>query len=250
MTDATRQAAEALLAVRRGAPRIPDLGALAPADEAGALAVQRAVLAGNGGSIGGWKCAFPPGKPHSCAMLDSRGIRPAPTGWAVPPGETIGIETEIAFRMGRDLPARATPYGREEVVDAIAAAFPAMEMVATRFIDLTKVPFLDNMADGIAHAGLVLGAEVPGWREMDLGALTVRQTCGGAVQVEKVGGNPAGDPLVSLIALANHLPRFGLHLRAGEVVTTGSCTGLIWVKGRQRVTGGFAGFGEVVVDLG
>jgi 2-keto-4-pentenoate hydratase len=69
------------------------------------------------------------------------------------------------------------------------------------------------------------------------------------VQVEKRGSNPAGDPLVSLTRLANHLHAFGLHLEAGQVVTTGSWTGLLFVEGGQRVVGGFAGLGEVVVDL-
>jgi len=92
-------------------------------------------------------------------------------------------------------------------------------------------------------------ADVPGWRDMDLKSLPVRQSCGGAVQVEKVGGNPSGDPFTPLLWLANYLPSVGLALEAGHVVTTGSCTGLLYVDGHQRVTGGFAGFGEVVVDL-
>jgi len=90
---------------------------------------------------------------------------------------------------------------------------------------------------------------VPDWRAMDLKALVVKQTCGGTVQVEKVGGNPSGDPFTPLLWLANYLPSVGLALEAGQVVTTGSCTGLLYVDGKQRVTGGFAGFGEVVVDL-
>jgi 2-keto-4-pentenoate hydratase len=70
------------------------------------------------------------------------------------------------------------------------------------------------------------------------------------VQVDRHGSNPAGDPLLSLTRLANHLHAFGLHLEAGQVVTTGSWTGMLWVDGGQRVTGGFDGLGEVVVDLG
>jgi 2-keto-4-pentenoate hydratase len=250
MTDSTiQQAADLLVAVRRGAPKLAGLGGAAPRTEAEAWAVQREVLRRLGARAGGWKCAAPPGKPASGAMLDAAGLRPAPARWPMPPGGRIGIETEIAFRLGRGLPKHATPYGREEVLDAVAAAFPAMEMVESRYMDPSAVSPLEAMADSIAHGGLVLGADVPGWRGMDLAGLTVRQTCGGAVQVEKVGGNPSGDPVTPLVWLANHLPTLGLQLEAGQVVTTGSCTGLLWVDGGQRVTGGFAGFGEVVVDL-
>jgi 2-keto-4-pentenoate hydratase len=78
----------------------------------------------------------------------------------------------------------------------------------------------------------------------------VRQSSGGVVQVERRGSNPAGDPLLSLTRLANHLHGFRLQLEAGHVVTTGSWTGLIFVDGGQRVTGGFEGMGDVVVELG
>ncbi|WP_137177920.1 2-keto-4-pentenoate hydratase [Roseomonas sp. AR75] len=250
MSDTVQRAAEALLAVRNGAPPLAGLGANAPADEAGAWAIQREVLRRLGGIIGGYKCATPASAPPSAALLDARGIKGSPVTWPVPKGGKIGIETEIAFRLSRDLPQRGTPYTQEEVSEAIAACFPAVELVVSRYSDIKAVPLLENMADNIAHAGLVCGAEVPGWRSHDLGNLLVRQSCGGQVQVEKRGSNPAGDPLVSLTRLANHLHGFGLHLQAGQVVTTGSWTGLLWVDGGQRVVGGFEGLGEVVVELG
>lgn len=248
--ETTTGAAAALLAVRRGAPKLAGLGALAPADMAGAFAVQQAVLAGLGGTIGGWKCAAPPGKDPTAAIMNGAGIVAGPARWAMPREGKVGIETEIAFRLGRDLPARATPYSRDEVLDAVAAAFPVIEMVESRYTDPRAVGPMEALADCIAHGGLVCGPDVAGWRGMDLPNLVVRQTAGGQVQVEKAGGNPSVDPVVPLVWLANALPGFGLPLRAGQVVTTGSCTGLLWVPGGQRITGGFAGFGaEVVVDL-
>lgn len=243
------RAVRKLLAVRAGGPRIPGLGPDAPADEAAAWAVQREVLRHRGGTIGGWKCAAPPGKPHSGALLPAAGIRPSPCTWPVPGGERIGLETEIAFRMARDLPARIEPYGREEVLDAVAAALPAVELVTSRYVDPAAVPLLEAMADSVAHGGLVTGADVPGWRAMDLPSLVVRQSYRGEIQVRRPGGNPAGDPVISLVWLANHLPTMGMLLRAGEVVTTGSCTGLTWVEPGGRVEAGFDGFGEVVVEL-
>ncbi len=242
-------AAERLLAVRHGAPRMPNLGADSPADVAGAWAIQREVLRRLGGTIGGWKCATPPGKPQTSALLAAGGIRRGPTTWKVTPGETIGIETEIAFRLGRDLPPRGTPYAREEVIHAIEAAFPAIELVTSRYTNLATVPLLDSLADNISHAGLVIGEDVPDWRDMDLAGLTVRQTYSGEVQVERAGGNPSGDPFTPLAWLANHLLEHGLQLEAGQVVTTGSCTGLLFVEAGARVTGGFVDFGEVSVDL-
>ena len=77
MTDTTQQAADILMAVRKGGPRVAGLGAAAPQTEAGAFAVQAEILKRLGTRIGGWKCAAPPGKPTSAAMLDAAFIRPA-----------------------------------------------------------------------------------------------------------------------------------------------------------------------------
>ena len=248
-TDRITAAAAMLLAVRQGGPRLANLGANAPTSEAEAWAVQQAVLAGLDDSIGGYKCSAPPGKAPSAAIMAAGGFRRSPARWSVPAGEKIGIETEIAFRFGQDLPGRATPYSLADVLDAVAGVFPIVEMVSTRFQNHQAVTPLEAMADNGAHGGFIMGADVPGWRELDLKGLTMRQSCGGAVQVEQVGGNPSGDPLVPLLWLANHLPSMGLPLRAGQVVTTGSCSGLLWVEPNQRVIGEFLGFGQVIVDL-
>ena len=40
-----------------------------------------------------------------------------------------GIEAEVAFRLGRDLPPRAAPYTRAEVMAALATAHPAIEVL-------------------------------------------------------------------------------------------------------------------------
>ena len=248
-SSSTQRAAEMLLAVRNGGAAIAGLGDAAPADEAAAWAIQREVLRRTGGRIGGYKVATPEGKPPSAALLDAAGIRSSPARQAVPKAGRIGIETEVAFRLGKSLPPRGTPYTQDEVVDAIAACFPAVELVASRYADMGAVPLLGSIADNIAHAGLVCGAEVQDWRSRDLNDLAVRQSHGGKVAVEKRGGNPAGHAFLSLARLANHLHAFGLQLEAGQVVAAGSWTGLLWVEGGQRIVGGFEGLGEVVVDL-
>ena len=244
------RAAAMLMAVRLGGAVARSLGDAAPANEAEAWAVQREVLRRRQGRIGGYKCATPPGKAPSGALLPAAGIKAAPTRWPVTAGTRIGIETEVAFRMARALPPRGTPYSQADVVDAVAGCFPAIEMVISRYADHSAVSPMEAMADNIAHEGLVCGTDVPNWRDLNLNDLRVRQTCGGAVQVEKRGSSPAGDPLLSLTRIANHLHEFGLHLEAGQVVTTGSWTGLLFVAGGQRVTGGFDGLGELVIDLG
>jgi 2-keto-4-pentenoate hydratase len=248
-SDNIERAIEMLVAVHKGGAPIANLGDAVPGNEAEIFAIQRGVLKALGGSIGGWKCATPPGKPTNFGIMAASGARQSGGCWQPANARTIGLETEVAFRLARDLPPRGTAYSRDEVLDAVAAAFPLLELVQSRYADHKIVAPGEGMADNIAHHGYVVGADVADWLRFDLPNLAVRQSYGGVVQVEQKGGNPSVDPVLPLVWLANHLHGLGEHLRAGQVVTTGTYTGCIFVPPGQRVVAGFEGFGEVVCDL-
>jgi 2-keto-4-pentenoate hydratase len=249
------RAAAILAEARRSGQPIEGLPADAqPASEDEAWEIQREVMRLLGLSVGGWKCATPPGKSPSGAAMPAAGFLPSPATMKFPWGQRLGIEAEIAVRLGADLPARpGRPYTREDIVAAIDAVMPALELVHSRYTDMRAVSPLEAMADGIAHFGFVHGAPAPGWRELDLSRLHVRLAFDDETQVEQTGGNPAGDPLAPVVWLANRLPETGTQLRAGEIVTTGSCTGLIFIDPGtpepRRITAAFEGLGKVALEL-
>jgi 2-keto-4-pentenoate hydratase len=134
-------------------------------------------------------------------------------------------EAEFAFRIGRDLPPRrGAPYSAEEVVDAVAALHPAIEVPDSRFADFTAVGAAQLIADNACAHQFALGpaATDVDWRGMDLAAHPVRGSVDGAV-AEGRGANALGDPRLALAWLANELSGLGITLAAGQVVTTGTC---------------------------
>lgn len=221
----------------------------APRDEDEAFAIQRQVLQIAGDSIGGWKCAAPPGRPQSGACLGRAGFLQSPGTLKFRADREMGIEAEIAFRLGADLPGRSEPYTRDDIVDAVAAAMPAIELVQSRYIDRQAVSALASMADSISNFGFVHGRDAQDWRTLDLSRSRVVLTVADEVRVDQVGGNPSGDPLLPVVWLANRLPPTGVHLRAGEIITTGSCTGLLFVKPGLTVAATFEGLGTVSLNL-
>lgn len=62
-----------------------------------------------------------------------------------------------------------------------------------------------------------------GWRKIDLAAHRVFGRVGNSLEREGKGENVLGDPRVALAWLANELSRHGITLKAGQVVTTGTC---------------------------
>jgi 2-keto-4-pentenoate hydratase len=132
-------------------------------------------------------------------------------------------EAEFAFRMGRDLPPREQPYSVDEVLSAVATLHPAIEVPDSRFDDFTIVGAPQLIADNACAHLFVLGAAADvDWRALDLVEHRAIGTAGNLTREGK-GANVLGDPRVALTWLANELSGLGLTLKAGEVVTTGTC---------------------------
>jgi len=251
------QAARLLLAVRRGAPRLTALpAALAPQTLAAAYAIQLALLEEMHSDIAGWKATLFEGEDGACAPLPANAVVDAPAYTQVlrtPLMEPVphGVEAEIAFRLGRDLPplAHGARYEREAVCAAVASAHAVIEVVASRFLDPDAVSRLERVADQLINSLLVVGPALPDWRSLPLSALPLEVRVQGHPVFQGRGGHPQGDPLIPLHWLANHLSALGRGLRAGELITTGSCCGVQFVAPEQTATAHFMGLGSAVVTF-
>jgi len=245
-----QQAAEILVAARRRREPLDGLpAALRPRDATAAFAIQDAVMALLGERAGGWKVATPPDRPPSCAPLFASLIHASPCAIAAAEVPLLGVEAEIALRIGRDLPPRAAPYSRTEVIDAIDGACAAIEIVDSRYRAFLKMGAEDKLADNVGNGAFTHGPPVAGWRAIDLTALRVRLALGGKTVVDKVGGCPSIDPVVAVVWLANHLTGRCGGLKAGQIVTTGSCVGMPFAKPGETATATFDHIGTAQVTF-
>ena len=110
---------------------------------------------------------------------------------------------------------------------AVAWVGPAFEIVGTRLEGGLAGAGTLAIADGGANIDFVRGPTGEAWRDADLTAHPVTLRING---VEVASGNSAmlvfGDPISGVAWLANH-PELGVRgLKAGDVVTTGTCTGI------------------------
>lgn len=160
-------------------------------------------------------------------------------------------ELEFAFRMGRDLPPRACPYAMEEVLEAVAGLHLAIEVPDSRFADFAAVGAAQLIADNACAHQFVLGPEAPSsWRDLDLAAHRVTGRVAGRYDREGIGANVLGDPRLALAWLTNELSRHGLTLRAGQVVTTGTCLEPLEISPGDAVTGDYGALGTVSLRFG
>ena len=158
------------------------------------------------------------------------------------------VEGEFAFRLGRDLPARAAAYTREEIAAAVDAVAGAIEVVGTRFAGgLAGKGRLLTTADGGVNIALVTGTWMTGWRSLDLPSHRVAMRIGGELKGEGPGSRALGDPMTVLEWRVNQQSRTGRGMKAGEIASTGTCTGLDPVAPGERAVADFGALGSVEI---
>jgi 2-keto-4-pentenoate hydratase len=247
--EAIAKAARILIEARRGgglAERFPPASRPASAEEADAI--QQAVIAGLGETIVGWKVALTDdyGVLRGALVASRLLLDDATIAASLMPA--LGIEAEIAFRCDRDLPPRAEAYDRAEIEDRVTALV-GMEVVDSRFRDSAAVPVIERAADFMSNGGFVVGAARPDWRRFDLSALPASLLINGEPAVSRqIGGHAAKDPILPLVALANVL-RKTTGLFEGQIITTGTFTGVTRCKAGDHVQAVFEDFGAVAARI-
>jgi 2-keto-4-pentenoate hydratase len=230
---------------------------LRPRDRAEGYAIQAAMERVAAGGVFGWKiaAASAAGQKHINVEGPLAGRifaeRVIPDGGvASMAGNEMRVgEPEFAFRMGENLPPRSTAYSVEEVLGAVDTLHPAIELPDSRFADFVGAGAAQLIADNACAHLFVLGAPtVADWRAVDLVEHKPVVTLRGQRFIGH-GKNVLGDPRVALTWLANELRALGVTLKAGEVVTTGTCHAPLPIQSGDRFEADFGAFGQVSVAL-
>lgn len=261
MTASERRAASDLLwdtwQAGRRLPALPP--EIRPATREEGYAIQATLESRTASPLFGWKIAATSkvGQAHIAVdgPLAGRLLaeRVRESGGEVPFGgnHMRVAEAEFAFRLGRDLPPRDTPYTVEHALAAVATLHPAIEIPDSRYDDFTIVGAPQLIADNACAHYFFWGAAAPeAWRDADLIEHQVLGTVEGRLQREGRGANVLGDPRVAFAWLVNELSALGITLRAGQLVTTGTCLVPMEIAPGDRVKADFGRLGMVEARIG
>jgi 2-keto-4-pentenoate hydratase len=159
----------------------------------------------------------------------------------------VGVECEIAVQLRSALQAAARPHSMQSVSDAVAAFFPAIEVVDDRYVDFVarEPDWRTWLADDFFGAGIVLGEPVTQWSELDLADVQGSMSING-VEVGSGHGRDIinGHPLEALVWLANAEADRGRDLPAGWIVMLGSVVQTKWVERGDNVAVEVEGLGK------
>ncbi|ARM91771.1 fumarylacetoacetate hydrolase protein (plasmid) [Rhizobium sp. CIAT894] len=197
-----------------------------PADLHQAMEAQNFLTAADGVSSNAWKVTVSPQGLAVAAPLHpyAEAVSGADIAWY--PG--LKFETEIAVRLGRDLPIRAgTPYSRAEVVEAISTVHLGAELLVSAVRESGGVSFLLFVADRLGNSGYVLGPKIDKSAVDTAGGTPLKVTHAGRIIYDGPAQHPKGDVLTWLVDYANDGLRPEASLKAGALITTGTLSGAI-----------------------
>jgi 2-keto-4-pentenoate hydratase len=145
---------------------------------------------------------------------------------------------------------RPQAYSVQEVMRRVASLHPAIELPDSRFERYESVGAPQLIADNACAHDFLLGPpSTDAWRFMDLAAHEVWGTVNDAPARLGVGRNVLGDPRTALTWLVNELSCYGVTLRAGEIVSAGTCLVPLGIALGDRVRGDFGILGQVAISI-
>jgi 2-keto-4-pentenoate hydratase len=256
--DKITAAAKALHDHWRAGTKLESLDqSIRPCDRVEGYAIQAALANHSTGKLFGWKIAATSeagqrhinvGGPLAGRIFAETVI--ADGGTAAMEGNEMRVgEPEFAFRFARDLPPRTQPYSVQEVLDAVATLHPAIEIPDSRFADFVSAGAPQIIADNACAHLFVLGPPTSAnWRALDLVEETPVITLRGQRYIGH-GKNVLGDPRVALAWLANELSGLGVTLKAGQIVTTGTCHPPLPIQPGDLFAADFGLLGKVSVGF-
>lgn len=154
------------------------------------------------------------------------------------------VEAEIAFCLGRDIDAASDDPA--DLVDAIAYALPALEIVDSRIADW-DIKMVDTVADNASSGLFVLGSQPVDIRDIDLAACEMRMEKNGALASEGGGAACLGNPLNALRWLAEMRIARDEPLKAGNIILSGALGPMVPAAPGDSFQADIAGIGSIGV---
>lgn len=243
-----RSAGHVLSAALAQGIKLAALPGAAPATLEQAYAVQ-CVIAAAAGPVGGWKVS--PLRADSaprCSPIPRSFFREAPATFDPDVLASCQGELEIAVRLGADLLPRSGEIPVDEVAAAIATVHPAVELLSSRFAADSAAPDFHRLADLQNCAGVILGAGVAAWRDIEFAELPLELALDGQA-LQPVQAQPSTQQTLAAIGwLAAHAHQRGLPLKAGDIIITGARVGPVALTTTRTVMGRAGSLGHLAVS--
>src|SRR5437899_3424075 len=193
-------------------------------------ALHQVMVEAGRGEIVGWKIALTSKAMQQMTGVDqpaagaifSKVVHASPARIDLAAYHHLGVEFEVAVRLGDALPASGGPWTRQSVASRVAACVPAFELVEDGNADYKTLDAFTLIAQNTWNGGVVLGPAVTEWRRVDLEHAVTRCWVNDQPGGQGKTGDATGHPFEAVAWPANLRNRRGRRLEPGMIVVAGS----------------------------
>lgn len=156
------------------------------------------------------------------------------------------LEPELAFLMKKDLNARTITNW--DVIDAVEGVFPAFEIVDTRYgrYDFTIV---DTISDSASYGKIKVGNSMAKLDDLDMETIGLCVYKNGKLFKTAASAEVMGNPINSVVWLANKMLELGSYLKAGDIILSGSFTPIFELAAGDVFEAKFNNVGKVRLEV-
>lgn len=248
--------AERFARARRTAASLPDFPGPLPTCLDVGYQIQDAALSLWDDEVVGWKVGRVPavhevrlGKSRIFGPVFRRGLQHVAPGSVTPFPVFVGgfaaVEAEYVVRIGHDAPADKREWSLDEAAELIGAMHIGMEPAGSPLATINILGPTAVVSDFGNNAGLMVGQEIPDWRERSLDELRCETLIAGQVVGQGGAFLLPGGPVQSLRLLAENLAQRGRPLKQGMLICTGAAAGIHDIVAGQEGAVRFDGYGEI-----
>jgi 2-keto-4-pentenoate hydratase len=181
--------------------------------------------------------------------LASADILRSPARIALPHDHLRIVEAEVVFEVGCTLSADDTPLSETDVYHCLRGAHAGIEICNSRLSAGEDASLPAIVADNSNADRLVVGDRLPDWSFEALADLPVTLLRRGQPAINATTRRVLGHPLRAVTWLANWLGARGEGLKPGDLIASGSCTGMTEVARDDAVIAVFGAGARVAVDF-
>jgi 2-keto-4-pentenoate hydratase len=245
--------ASAFVNARRAGQALVDYPGLVPTGLGQAYAVQDAAIPLYGAQIAGWKV----GRINSpwldqlsvgrlAGPIFATSVQPAANGHIAEGliyNQGFGAaEAEFVYRIGAAPAAGQTTFSIAEAAALIDTVFCGFEIASSPFPGINELGPLVTISDFGNNNGLLLGPEVPDWRNAGLEDWDVTTVIDGHTVGSGKASSFPGGPMESVRFLIENLIQRGLPVQPGLLISSGAISGVHEVTAEQKVESRFGEF--------
>jgi 2-keto-4-pentenoate hydratase len=239
---------------RRAAVALPDYPGAMPADLDTGYAIQDHAILGYAEPVAGWKVGKVPPEhvdrfgavrlagPIFTSHVRSGHVRSgdaASLDMPVFAGGFGAAEAEFLLRLGADAPIGKTVWSRDEAADIVASVHVGIEIASSPFPGINEHGPAVTVSDFGNNNGLIVGPEIPDWRDSGFERWPVETAIDGVVVGRATAAEMLDGAVGAVRFLLELLARRGIAAPAGLWVSTGAVTGVHPVRIGQHVVARF-----------